>query len=120
MAQMNELETEQDKEALAQISGKAKHIEINERTLKAYQEEFAKKGLVITKEEDYPQEDFHLVRNQKRFDSIVDPTKGIQKIIISTGGTETANLVSKKNKKYFLSIHHSNSACFRCDDAYLA
>lgn len=33
--------------------------------------------------------------------------------------TDYTNLVSKKNKKYSLPIDHTDSACFRCDDAYL-
>jgi hypothetical protein len=66
---------------LRQIEGKAQHIEINERSLEAYREEFSKKGLVITKKEEYPREDFYLVKKQKQFDSLVDPTKGIKKVI---------------------------------------
>ena len=81
--QVNELEVKQNKLALNKIAGKAQHIEINERTLEAYKEEFGKKGLVITREEDYPQEDFHLVAKQKNFDALVDPSQGIRKIIES-------------------------------------
>jgi hypothetical protein len=81
--EVNELEHKQNKLALNKIAGKPKNIEINERTLQAYKEEYAKKGLVITKEEDYPQEDFHLVAKQKNFDALVDPSQGIRKIIES-------------------------------------
>jgi hypothetical protein len=81
--QVNELEQKQNKLALNKIAGKPKNIEINERTLQAYKEEFAKKGLVITKEEEYPREDFWLVAKQKNFDSLVDPSQGIRKIIES-------------------------------------
>jgi hypothetical protein len=48
---------------------------------KAYKEEFAKKGLVITQKDDYPKEDFYLIKKQKGFDSLVDRTKGIRKVI---------------------------------------
>ena len=80
---MSELEREEETRKLNEISGKPQHIEINERTLEAYRSEFAKKGLVIEHREDYPQEDTHLIKKQKKFDSIVDPSKGIKKIIIS-------------------------------------
>jgi hypothetical protein len=80
---MNELEKIENERELRKISGKAQHIEINTRTIDAYKEEFAKKGLVITKEEEYPQEDFHLVAKQKRFDGLVDPSQGIRKVIES-------------------------------------
>jgi len=80
---VNELELKQNKIALNKIAGKPRNIEINERTIQAYKEEFSKKGLVITKEEEYPQEDFHLVAKQKNFDSLVDPSQGIRKIIES-------------------------------------
>jgi hypothetical protein len=81
--QVNELEKKHNELALKQIAGKPQHIEINERTLEAYRKAFADKGLVITKEEEYPKEDFHLVRKQKLFDSLVDPKQGIKKVIES-------------------------------------
>lgn len=81
--EVNELEEKQNKLALKQIAGKPKNIEINERTLVSYREEFTKKGCVITKEEEYPQEDFHMVKKQKAFDALVDPSQGIRKIIES-------------------------------------
>ena len=80
---MGELEREEETRKLNEISGKTQHIEINERTLEAYRSEFAKKGLVIEHREDYPQEDTHLIKKQKKFDSIVDSSKGIRKIIES-------------------------------------
>ena len=79
----NELQEEQDKLALSKIAGKPQHIEINERTIQAFKEEFGKKGLTPNKEEDYPAEDFQLIAKQKDFDSKVDPTQGIKKIIHS-------------------------------------
>ena len=81
--EMSDLESKQNKLALNRIEGKPQHIEINERTLLAYREEYAKKGLVPTKESDYPQEDFQLVAKQKNFDRLVDPSQGIRKIIES-------------------------------------
>ena len=80
---MNEMETKQERMMLDQVSGKPQNIEINERTLEACRQEFAKKGLVIQKHRDYPKEDFFIIRRQKKFDSIVDPSKGIRKIIDS-------------------------------------
>jgi hypothetical protein len=80
---MNEYEKEQNELALKQIAGKPQHIEINERTLEAYRAEYTKKGCVITKEEEYDQESFHLVKKLKAFDSLVDPTQGIRKVITS-------------------------------------
>jgi hypothetical protein len=50
-------------------------IEINARTLVAYREEFAKKGLVITRSEDYPREDFYLVKKQKDFELTVKQSR---------------------------------------------
>lgn len=45
MSLVNELQEQQDKLAMSKISGKTKNIQINERTLEAYKEEYAKKGL---------------------------------------------------------------------------
>jgi hypothetical protein len=81
--QVNELEIKENERQLRKIAGKPKHIEINERTIDAYKEEFAKKGIVPTGEKDYPQEDFHLVAKQKNFDALVGPSQGIRKIIES-------------------------------------
>jgi hypothetical protein len=83
MSTVSELERKENERQLRKITGKAKHIEINERTLEAYKEEFAKKGLVITKESEYPKEDFHMVSKQKAFDFAVDPSQGIRKVIVS-------------------------------------
>ena len=75
---------EQDNIKLQAIEGKPKgNIEINDKTIKAYQEEFTKKGMVITSKEDYPRDQFRMVQKQKYFDSTVDASKGIKKIIIS-------------------------------------
>jgi len=68
---------------LKQVAGKPTNIEINERSLEEYRQEFAKKGLVITKKEEYPREDFYLVKKLKQFDALVDPPKGIKKVIQS-------------------------------------
>lgn len=78
---ITELEKQENERQLLKFKGKAKHIEINERTLEAYREEFGKKGLVITKESEYPKEDFHMVAKQKAFDALVDPSQGIKKVI---------------------------------------
>ena len=78
---VNELERKQNELAMKQIAGKAQHIEINERTLEAYRKACTDKGLVITKEEEYDQEEFHLVKYQKAFDALVDPKQGIKKVI---------------------------------------
>lgn len=81
MLSMSDQQKEQEELKLKQVTGTPQHIEVNERTLVAYREEFAKKGLVIEQKKDYPREDFYLVKTQKKFDSIVDPSKGIRKII---------------------------------------
>jgi hypothetical protein len=75
------LEQKENQRQLKRIEGKSKNIEINERSLAAYKEEYAKKGLVITKEEEYPREEFHTIAKQKAFDFSVDPTQGIKKVI---------------------------------------
>jgi hypothetical protein len=81
--QVNELEKQQMELELRKIAGTAQHVEINERSLVATREEFAKKGLVVEGEKDYPAEDYHLVRKLKEFDALVDPSKGIRKVIES-------------------------------------
>jgi hypothetical protein len=83
MVVLNELEKIEEKIALDSISGKPTNIEINERTLIAYREEFAKKGLVIEQHKDYPMHEtgFKMVKRMKKFDSLVVPEKGIKKII---------------------------------------
>ena len=83
MSVVNEPQAQKDKLALNRIAGKPQHIEINERTIQAYKEEYAKKGLTPTREDDYPLEDYHLVAKQKQFDALVDPKQGIRKVIIS-------------------------------------
>jgi hypothetical protein len=79
--EVNELERQYNELQLRKIAGKPQHIEINERTIEAYKEEYTKKGLVPEGEKDFPQEDFHLVAKQKKFDPLVDPSQGIRKII---------------------------------------
>jgi len=81
--EMNELEEIEHKRELRKIEGTTNNIEINDRTIKVYKEEFEKKGLVITKETEYPSEDFYLIASQKNFDSHVDPSQGIRKVIQS-------------------------------------
>jgi hypothetical protein len=78
--EMSELEEQKNKLALKRIVGKPNNIEINERTVTAYKEEYAKKGLVPTKQEDYPAEDFTHIARAKQF-SLVDPKQGIRKVI---------------------------------------
>jgi len=80
MSKLNELEREEEDLKLRKIAGKAQHIEINERSLEAYKEEYAKKGLVI-ESKDHDRETFHLVAKLKQFDSFVDPEQGIRKVI---------------------------------------
>jgi hypothetical protein len=60
--QITDYEKEQNELALKKISGKPQHIEINERGLVATREEFAKKGLVVSREKDYDAETYHLVK----------------------------------------------------------
>jgi hypothetical protein len=81
MYELSDLERQEEQRELNQISGTPRHIEINERSIKAYDEEYAKKGLQIEKHEDYPREDFHLIKQQKKFDSIVDASQGIRTVI---------------------------------------
>lgn len=81
--QISELEKREQDLKLKQVAGKPTNIEINERSLEAYRQEFAKKGLVITKKEEYPTDDFYLVKKLKQFDALVDPPKGIKKVIQS-------------------------------------
>jgi len=80
---MSEMEQKEEQLKLKQVTGKAQHIEINERSLEATRESFRSKGLEITKYTEYPREDYYLIRKQKKFDSIVDKSKGIRKIIES-------------------------------------
>jgi hypothetical protein len=80
---MSEQEKEQYRRELKKIEGKVEHIEVNDKTLVAYREEFGKKGLVITKESEYPREEFNMVAKQKLFDRLVDPKQGIRKVISS-------------------------------------
>lgn len=80
MSELNDLEGLEEERELKKITGTPRHIEVNQRTIKAYQEEFAKKGLQV-ESRDYPQEEFHLVKNQLKFDSIVDASQRIQKKI---------------------------------------
>jgi len=80
----NDWETERNNISLQALEGKPKgNIEINDKTIKAYQEEFTKKGLVITSKDDYPRDERRMVEKQKKFDSVVDPSKGIMKKIVS-------------------------------------
>jgi hypothetical protein len=81
--QVNDLEKNHYEMQMKRIRGKAKNIEINERTILAYDEEYAKKGMVPKSEDDYPREDFHLVAKQKTFDALVDPSQPIRKVIES-------------------------------------
>jgi Fic family protein len=55
--QLNELEKEQEELELRRIAGKSNTIEINDRTLESYRQEFRKKGLEV-ESKDYPQDDF--------------------------------------------------------------
>lgn len=80
---MSEMEQKEEQLKLAQITGKVKHIEVNEKSLEKTREVFRSKGLEVTKYTEYPREDYYLVRKQHRFDSVVDPSKGIRKIIES-------------------------------------
>jgi hypothetical protein len=80
---MNEQEKEEEQLKLVQVTGKPRHIEVNERSLEETRKAFREKGLEITKHTEYPREDYYLIRKQKKFDSIVDPSKGIRKIIES-------------------------------------
>jgi hypothetical protein len=65
MSTQTEMEKLHQKQTLKQIEGKAKHIEINDKSLVAYREEFRKKGLEITKESEYPKEDFIWLQNRR-------------------------------------------------------
>jgi hypothetical protein len=80
---MSDLEQKEEQAMLKQVTGKPKNIEINERTLEATKKSFRDKGLEITKHTEYPREDFYIIRKQKKFDSIVDPSKGIRKLVES-------------------------------------
>lgn len=78
--ELTELETREEKRKLAEISGIPNHIEVNEKTLEAYREEYSKKGLVI-RTKDYPRDVFAAVKRAKKFDSIVDASQPILKKI---------------------------------------
>jgi hypothetical protein len=77
---VNELEKEQNEFMLNRIEGKTNNIEVNERTLESFRQEFAKKGLVV-EHEDYPMDDFVQISKLKEFDRLVDPSQGIRKVI---------------------------------------
>jgi hypothetical protein len=81
--EMSDMEREDEKLKLKQIAGKPQHIDINERSLEATRAEFRKKGMEISKQEEYDQEHYYLVKKLKQFDSLVDPTQGIKKVIES-------------------------------------
>jgi len=78
--EVNELEKAQNELMLKRITDKTNNIEINERTLEAFRQEFAKKGLVI-EHDDYPMDDFVEISKLKEFDRLVDPGQGIRKVI---------------------------------------
>ena len=78
--QLNELEKREEELQLRRISGKTSNIEINERTLEAFRQEFRKKGLE-PESKDYPPDDFVIISKLKEFDRLVDPTQGIKKVI---------------------------------------
>ena len=80
---MSELEKNHYELEMKRIEGETKNIQINEKTIEAYKAEYAKKGMAPKGEQDFPQEDFHLVAKQKTFDFLVDPSKGIRKVIES-------------------------------------
>lgn len=80
---LNELERKDEELKLKQVAGTPRHIEVNEKSLEATRKVFRDKGLEVTKYTEYPREDYYLIRKQKKFDSIVDPSKGIRKIIES-------------------------------------
>jgi hypothetical protein len=78
---MNIEEQQEEQLMLKQVTSKTQHIQVNEKTLEATREEFRKKGLEVTKYSEYPREDYYIIRRAKKFDSVVDPSKGIRKII---------------------------------------
>jgi hypothetical protein len=78
--QMSELERKQEELELKRIAGKTNNIEINERTLEAFRQEFRKKGLE-PESKDYPPDDFVIISKLKEFDRLVDPSQGIKKVI---------------------------------------
>lgn len=78
--EVNELEKRDEELMLKRIAGKTNNIEINERTLDAYRQEYRKKGLE-PESKDYPQDEFIQVAKLKEFDVLVDPEQGIRKVI---------------------------------------
>jgi hypothetical protein len=80
--EVNELEQAQNELMLKRIAGKTSNIEVNERILEAFRQEFGKKGLVI-EHHDYPMDDFVQISKLKEFDRLVDPSQGIRKVIVS-------------------------------------
>ena len=83
LEQKSELERERDELALKRVSGTTTNIEINERSLTETRAKYAKKGMSVSKEDDYDQESYHLVKRLKEFDALVDPSKGIKKVVES-------------------------------------
>lgn len=80
--EVNELERQQNELMLKRIAGKTNNIEVNEKTLESFRQEFAKKGSVI-EHDDYPMDDFVQIAKLKEFDRLVDPGQGIRKVIVS-------------------------------------
>lgn len=78
--EVNELEKAAEELQLRRIAGKPNNIEINERSLELFRQEYRKKGLE-PESKDYPMEDFALIAKLKEFDALVDPTQGIRKVI---------------------------------------
>lgn len=78
--EVNELEKAAEELQLRRIAGKTSNIQINERSLELFRQEYRKKGLE-PESKDYPQEDFALIAKLKEFDALVDPSQGIKKVI---------------------------------------
>ncbi|CAN5643805.1 hypothetical protein BH18THE1_BH18THE1_15030 [soil metagenome] len=74
-----------DQKELKSIEGKTQNIEIDNgasaRTIQAYKDAFKEKGLVIEDESDFPRDSFFQLRNLKKFDARVDPSRRIIKKI---------------------------------------
>ena len=80
---LTDLEQKEEQQQLKEIAGTPRHIEINEKTLEATRKTFRDKGLEVTKYTEYPREDYYLDPQSQKIRSIVDPSKGIRKMIES-------------------------------------
>lgn len=105
MSEQSTFEKQYQKKELSTISGKPNNIQIDAiKTKKAYDKAYAEKGIVPTSKTDYPRsgQGYRAIQRLLQFDHIVQPKKGIKKIV----NTMVVQPVTvDKQKKYALYMH---------------